>query len=85
MDQIQTDTAILSDPDSTDSRLKLDQIDEVSCVLKAYPLQFRNKPKRIRSRVHGALTWCINAGAAKLWHVGPSHPTLVAFSSIEYY
>ena len=39
---------------STDSRPKLDQIDEVSCVRKASPLQFANTPKRIRSRVHGA-------------------------------
>ena len=34
---------------------ELDQIeDEVSSVRKAYPLQFGSKPKRIRSRVHGA-------------------------------
>ena len=32
----------------------LGQIDEVSCVRKAYPLQFGNKPKWIRFRVHGA-------------------------------
>ena len=40
---------------STDNRPKLDQIDEVSCVRKAYSLQFGNRPKRIRSRVHGDL------------------------------
>ena len=39
---------------STDSRPKLDRIEEVSCVRKAYPLQFGIRPKRIRSRVHGA-------------------------------
>ena len=40
---------------STDSIPKLDQTDEVSCVRKAYSLQFGNKPERIRSRVHRAL------------------------------
>ena len=39
-----------------DSRPKLDRIEEVSCARKAYPLQFGTRPKRIRSRVHGALS-----------------------------
>ena len=40
---------------STDSRAKLDWIEEVLCVRKAYPLQFGSRRKRIHSRVHGAL------------------------------
>ena len=38
---------------SKDSRSKLDQIEEVSCVRKAYPLQFGNN-QQIRSCMHGA-------------------------------
>ena len=85
MDQIQTDTAILSDPDSTDSRLKLDQIDEVSCVLKAYPLLFGNKPKRIRSRVHGPKRVALMQVPLSFGMWDPLIRTLETFSSIEYY
>lgn len=37
MDQIQTGMAIYPIQTSTDSRAKLDRIEEVSCVCKAYP------------------------------------------------
>ena len=40
----------------TDSRAKLDWIGAIQCAQKAYPYQFRNGAKRIRSRVHEVLS-----------------------------
>ena len=49
MDQIQTSAAILSDQTSTDSRARLDRIEEVPCFCKACQLQFGNRANWIHS------------------------------------